>query len=310
MELVKNLIDVFRPKRWYRNLSMVLGVLIALKLLHVSNAHVFSGHNVSSFLLAFISLCLIASGNYGINEVLDAKSDSHHPQKKFRAIPSGRVSARLVVGLSIGLYALGMILILFDRNIALTISVFLLLISGIVYNVPPIRLKDRTYIDFTSEALNNPIRFLVGWYAIANASQIFPVSFLIAYWLFGVFLMAAKRFGEIRLMKDKTQATSYRLSLRHYDQEHLLMAMIGALSATYFMIGVICLKYSVDLVIVLPFLVVWIIWFFKLAFEENTVVKDPERIFEKKGFLFYSLFTACTFGYFFYTGSQLLGWLK
>jgi decaprenyl-phosphate phosphoribosyltransferase len=310
MFLIKNLLDVFRPKRWYRNLTMVFGVLIAVKVLDLSTSEIFSSTRISTFILALVSLCLVASANYGINEILDAESDSHHPQKKTRAIPSGRVSIKLVLGISLALYVLGLGLSFLSHSWPLIISIALLAISGFVYNVPPIRLKDRAYIDFTSEALNNAIRLMVGWYAVANAGQIVPASFLLAYWFLGVFLMAAKRFGEIRLINDVSRAAKYRASLQHYNQENLLMSMIGAVSAFSFMLGALSFKYSVDIVLVLPFIIVWIIWFLKLAYEENTIVKDPERIFEKKSFLIWSLLTLGLFAYCFYTGDQLLHWVK
>jgi hypothetical protein len=151
---------------------------------------------------------------------------------------------------------------------------------------------------------------MVGWYAVASVSQIVPATFLLGYWLLGVFLMAAKRFGEIRLIGDRAEAAKYRLSLGHYDQEHLLMSMIGAVSGFSFMLGALCLKYSVDIVAVLPFIIAWVVWFFKLAFEQNSIVKDPERIFERKGFLFFSLATVILFAYFFYTGNQFFSWIK
>jgi decaprenyl-phosphate phosphoribosyltransferase len=310
MYLARNLLDVFRPKRWYRNLTMVLGIIIAIKVLNLSRSHLLGAHSVTTILIALVSLCLIASGNYGINEILDAKMDATHPQKKHRAIPSGRVSVKLVFTISIALYILGIGLSLLAKNWTLIGSLLLLLVSGIVYNVKPIRLKDRVYVDFISEALNNPIRFMVGWYAVATPSQIVPASFLIAYWFIGVFLMAAKRFGEIRLIKDPKKAAEYRISLGAYTEERLLMAMIGAVAAFSFMIGALSFKYSVDIVIVLPFIIAWVIWFFKLAFEENTIVKDPERIFEKKGFLSFSLLTAILFLYFFYTGNHFLHLIK
>ncbi|HEU5005132.1 MAG TPA: UbiA family prenyltransferase [Candidatus Saccharimonadales bacterium] len=308
--LVKNLLDVFRPKRWYRNLMMIIGVLIAVKVLNLDISQTFGGTNSWTFVAALVSLCLIASANYGINEVLDAPFDAKHPQKKHRAIPSGRISAKLVVWISIGLYILGMAVVALTTKWPLIASVFLLLLSGIVYNIPPIRLKDRAYVDFTTEALNNAIRLMIGWYVIASSSQWVPASFVLAYWFIGVFLMASKRFGEIRLIGDRKAAGEYRRSLAHYDEEHLLMSMIGALAACYFMVGFLCFKYSVDIVIVLPFMVGWVIWFFKLAFEDNTIVKDPERIFEKKGFLSYSLLTGILFAYFFFSGSQFLNWIK
>lgn len=310
MSFIANVLDVFRPKRWYRNSTMVLGVLVAIKVLGLHAHQVFASHQITLFVVAFTSLCLVASGNYGINEILDAKTDAKHPQKKHRAIPSGRIAIRTVLSISLALYAAGILLVVLTGNLPLIGSVLLLVLSGIVYNVPPIRLKDRAYVDFTAEALNNPIRLMVGWYVIASPSQLVPISFLLAYWFIGVFLMASKRFGEIRLFADTKKAAAYRLSLRHYTEERLIMAMIAGLSACNFMLGVLAFKYSVDIVIVLPFLIGWIVWFFKLAFEQNTIVKDPERIFEKKGFLLYSLLTGVLFVYFFYTGNHFLNWVR
>ncbi len=111
-------------------------------------------------------------------------------------------------------------------------------------------------------------------------------------------------------MQDSKKAAKYRRSLGNYTQESLLMAMIGAVAAYNFMIGALSFKYSVDVVVVLPFIIFWTIWFFKLAFEENTIVKDPERIFEKKGFLAFSLLTVGLFLYFFYTGNHFLYVIK
>jgi len=310
MSVFKNLVDVFRPKRWYRNLTMVLGTVIALKVLHIGAHTALSGALVTHFALALAGVCLIASGNYGINEVLDAEADRHHPEKKNRAIPSGRVSAKLVICLSIAWYVIGLGLVALNHNIALVISATLLLVSGLVYNVPPIRLKDRAFIDFTSEALNNPIRFMIGWYAVATSHEIVPASFVLGYWFLGIFLMAAKRFGEIRVINNSSKAKKYRLSLAHYTEENLLMAMIAGLTAFSYMLGALSLKYSVDVILVLPFIVVWVVWFFALAFEKNTIVISPERIFEKKRFASFSVVTLAVFLFFFYTGDQLLGWVK
>jgi len=310
MSVVKDILDVFRPKRWYRNFTMVLGSVIALRILHIPIETFFTGQALPTFLLALVSVCLVASGNYGINEVLDSESDKHHPEKKNRAIPSGRINARFVIIISIILYLVGIVLVSMTGNLALVISVALLLLSGIVYNVPPIRLKDRAYIDFTSEALNNPIRLMIGWYAITDASNIVPVSFVLGYWFFGVFLMAAKRFGEIRVINNKAKAKKYRLSLQHYTEERLIMAMIAGVTAFSFMLGAISFKYSVDIVIVLPVVVVWVVWFFKLAFEKNSIVISPERIFEKKYFVALTLILVVIFLALFYSGNQILGWVK
>lgn len=308
--MLSDYIDVFRPIRWYRNSTMLLGSVITVKVLNIPLHELLSTPKLITFFVTLVAICLVASGNYGINEVLDSETDSHHPEKQHRAIPSGRVPARRVIIISILLYAIGIGAVALLGNLGLLISVVLLFISGIAYNVKPFRLKDRPFVDFPSEALNNPIRFLIGWYAVASAHQLFPASFVLGYWFLGIFLMAAKRFGEIRLIKDKTTATQYRKSLGYYTEERLLMAMIAGATAFSYMMGALSFKYSVDVILVLPFVVGWMIWFFALAFEENTVVKSPERIFEKKGFIAYTLATVTIFTYCFYSGNQLLGWVK
>ena len=45
-------------------------------------------------------------------------------------------------------------------------SSLFLLVMGCVYNIPPIRSKDLPYVDVLSESVNNPIRLLLGWFAV------------------------------------------------------------------------------------------------------------------------------------------------
>lgn len=132
---LKSIIGVFRPLRCYRNVFMLLGAFLALKFNNLP-----LGSNLFSILLSFLATSLVASGNYGINEVADAQSDAHHPKKHERAIPSGRVSKLTVVLISIVLYALGFAVISSLDNTPLLFSLALLFISGMAYNIPPVRL--------------------------------------------------------------------------------------------------------------------------------------------------------------------------
>lgn len=308
--MFRNIIDVFRPIRWYRNLTMLFGAVIAIRILRLKYAELLTGHRMITVALALTATCLVASGNYGVNEVLDAEYDIHHPEKQHRAIPSGRISASLVIALSVILYIAGLAMVAVLHNWLLLTGLVLFLLSGLAYNVSPVRLKDKPYLDFTSEALNNPIRLMIGWYAVATSAQIVPLSMLLGYWFLGVFLMAAKRFGELRLLGDREKARAYRASLGYYDEEKLLMAMIGAATAFSFMLGVLSFKYSVDAILVLPFVIAWIVWFFAMAFESNTVVNSPERIFEKPGFTAFTIALLIGFTFLFYTGDKILGWVK
>lgn len=302
--MIRVLLNVFRPLRWYRNAFMLLGALLAIHITEIGISDSYVG-----ILFAFISICFVASGNYGINEVLDAEYDAQHPQKRLRAIPSGKISSTPVVIISIILYIVGVSIVLPLRNTMLIISVSLLILSGILYNVKPLRLKDKPYTDFIAESLNNPIRLLVGWYSVAPSNKLVPSSFILGFWFLGMFLMASKRFGEYRFFKDKGQLAEYRKSFKHYTEERIIISMIASLSAFTFMLGALCIKYSVDLVLFLPFVIVFIVWFFRLAYEKDTIVKDPERVFEKKLFVLYSVLVCGLFIYLLFSGNQILGFL-
>ena len=60
----------------------------------------------------------------------------------------------------------------------------LLWIMGCLYNIPPFRTKDRPWLDVLSEAVNNPLRLLIGWYMVPTgliaplspASRVSPVA--------------------------------------------------------------------------------------------------------------------------------------
>jgi 4-hydroxybenzoate polyprenyltransferase len=283
----------------------LLGGISAVILLNVTGFNIWLNLSV-----AFIACSLIASGNYGINEVFDTEDDRHHPQKNNRPLPAGRLKAGQVLFISAILYVIGFAVSILLKRYLVTILLFLYFTNALFYNLKPLRLKDKPYIDFISEALNNPLRFLIGWYTVAGVDKIFPASFIFALWFFGIFLMSAKRFGEFRLIKDKRELESYRKSMVYYTEEKLLFTMISALSAAYYMLGAFCMKHSVDLLIALPFIIIWTIWFFHLAYEENTIVKDPERIFEKLPFLIFSTFGIALFIYMFLTKNNIMEWVK
>lgn len=124
----------------------------------------------------------------------------------------------------------------------LNFSLCLLALSGLFYNVRPFRFMDRPYLDFSFEAINNPIRLMVGWYLLTPAHIPAPASFVLSFWFLGCFLMAAKRFGERRLIPNPQAATRYRQSLRFYTEQNLLCAMICSLVAFSFLLGFFCMK--------------------------------------------------------------------
>jgi len=302
--IIRDVVSVFRPSRWYRNAFMILGAILAIGITEQTLSD-----NFFHIVIAFISLSLMASGNYGINEILDLDTDRKHPQKKHRSLASGKVSIRLVLILSVVFYVLSILIAASLDKTPLTVAVLLLLVSGILYNVKPFRVKDVPYGDFLFEALNNPIRLGIGWFSVVDTDEI-PLSFVLGFYAIGVFLMASKRFGELRLFNRlKMDASEYRSSLFHYTEKNLLFSMIASISTFSFLFGILSYKYNINLVALLPFFIIWIIWFFQISYEDNSIVKDPERIFEKKSFLIFSLSLVILFVILLFSDSNMASFL-
>jgi hypothetical protein len=76
------------------------------------------------------------------------------------------------------------------------------------------------YLDVLSEAVNNPLRMLAGWFIVGTAA-IPPASLLMSYWMVGCYFMAIKRYAELRSIVDLVQAVAYRKSFAFYTEERL-----------------------------------------------------------------------------------------
>lgn len=300
---IRPYIQIARPDHWFKNIFLLPGVVLVLFVVReigtdVDWVEVVKGVSVDlgdgrtyrlswfGVFLGLVSTCLVASSNYVINEVLDAPYDRLHPEKKTRPVPSGQVNIPIalvewillmVVGVGIG----------FMINMPFGCCVFFLWVMGLLYNIPPIRLKNRPYADVISESVNNPIRLGLGWYSTMGVSGVALVghptlSVLIAYWMFGAFLMAVKRFAEYRMIDDPELAASYRTSFRHYNEERLLESLFfyGALFGM--MSGVFIARYQPELVLATPLVALCLAYYIHIGFKPNSPVQNPEKLYTEK----------------------------
>src|SRR5262245_55737200 len=86
-------IQIARVDHWFKNVFMLLGVLIAF----FYEPALFTWTSLLRIGGALLATCLIASSNYVINELLDAPMDRFHPVKKFRPVPSGKIRPTLAL---------------------------------------------------------------------------------------------------------------------------------------------------------------------------------------------------------------------
>ncbi|MGH7858387.1 MAG: UbiA prenyltransferase family protein [Candidatus Binatia bacterium] len=288
MRALRPYLSVCRPDHWFKNVFMLAGTIAAV--LHPQNGITVGLPLLLRTIEAFAISCLAASANYVINEILDADRDALHPTKRHRPVPSALVHVPILWGIAAGLAIVSLVWSWWSFSAPFTLSIAALLAQGFLYNVPPVRTKEVAYLDVVSESVNNPIRLLVGWYATGIRTPP-PLSLFLGYWVFGGFLMSAKRFAEYRFLGDAVRAAAYRSSFRGYTEESLLIAMICYASLTTFFYGVLLVRYHLfDLFLSVPFMVAFLAWFFHLAFRPDSIVKEPERLYQAPAFATYCAF--------------------
>lgn len=246
--------------------------------------------------LGFAAAICIASANYVINEWLDRDFDAHHPEKSRRTAVQKQLDPRAVLGL----YAL---LLLAGMGLALPLGAgfgtvcALFALAGVVYNVPPLRSKDRAYVDVLSESLNNPIRLTLGWLMV-DPGSIPPASLLLAFWLGGAFLMNAKRLAEYRDIVaeiGRDRLALYRRSFAQYDEGRLSVAnLVYALGCGFFL-AVFLVKYRIEYIVLFPLVTALFAEYYALALKPDSVARRPERLFRAGRLMALSAATALVF---------------
>lgn len=284
-----NYARVCRFDHWVKNVFMLAGTAAAV-VLHRDRVPI-DAELVLRTAVAFLLTSFVASTNYIVNEILDAPRDAMHPEKKHRPVPQGLVSIPLLLLMAAVLLAMGLVPAWLGFSGPMFGSLAALFVMGMAYNVRPIRTKDVPYLDVITESINNPIRLLIGWFAVGLEAWP-PMSLIFCYWAIGGFLMTSKRFAEFRFIGSQRRAGAYRPSFRYYSEERLLIAMIVYISLFMFLYAILAVRYKPELLLSLPLLMIFIAWFFHLAFKPDSIVMEPERLLREPKFL---LFCAVVF---------------
>lgn len=221
----------------------------------------------------------------------------------------------------------------FVLDLKIVLIDLLLFLNNMLYSFKPIRLRDKPYVDVGSVALNSPLRSMVGWYLfepynqarlsfsykfistknvtdsiqsvffnahprIINFSIIFStvtlsfISIMSLTYFLAIFLLIVKRLGEKLTLKN---ADKIRESLKYYTLVKLkLIAMFSTLMV---FISLLLLSWALKpaLIILSPFVLLMMYWYYKLALSKDSVVTFPEEIFVKTPKFTFALISLCIF---------------
>jgi decaprenyl-phosphate phosphoribosyltransferase len=267
-------IEIARLDHWVKNILVLPGYVVALSV----DPGRFHSANPLHLVAGLTAICLITSSNYVLNEILDAPSDRLHPYKSARPIAAHRVRTRdayveWILLMAIGL-GLGSIV-----SFPYMLTLAGLWIAGCAYNVPPLRTKDVPYLDVLSEAINNPLRMLAGWFL--TTTQAVPItSLLISYWMVGCYLMAIKRYAEYRELTPEV-LSRYRKVFRSYSERSLLASILFYGSQAMLFLGTFIARYRLELIVSFPLIALVMAVYFWLAFRPNSPVQHPEALYRE-----------------------------
>ena len=216
---IYQIIRTARPRQWLKNLSVFAAAFFA--------GNIYETNVLFPTAVAFVAFCMVSSGAYFINDIVDAPKDRTHPIKKNRPIASGKLSSKMAW--SIALLLVGGSLVLSFRHVG---TFFGLAIVGYILLQISYSVHFRNII--IMDSLFVASGFVIRVFAGGIASNTSLSSWLVLTTIGLSLLMAfGKRRSEKTIlnkhMVDSEEAKT-RETLRHYP-DTLLDSMISMSSA-------------------------------------------------------------------------------
>jgi 4-hydroxybenzoate polyprenyltransferase len=227
MERISAIIQLIRPTHWSKNLVLFAAILFSPSKVVLENPGV-----ILMVLQGFAAFCLISSGVYAFNDLLDLPADRQHPKKKNRPLAAGRISPATAVVVAI-LCAGGGLLWAFLLTPYFAMIAGAYLATNLVYTLG---LKRVVILDVLLLSAGFVYRAIAG---VAIVSHFLTETYL-SYWLvlcaflLSLFLALAKRRHELAMLGDA--AASHRPSLAAYSLpmiDQMLSALTSATLVSY-----------------------------------------------------------------------------
>lgn len=214
--VVRGLLVTVRPRQWTKNL-LVFGAPATGRVL-------FEPAALASATLAFLAFCLVASGTYIVNDIVDAPADRTHPVKRRRPIAAEIISPHLAAVVALILLAGGLAVAFAGGGLPLVAVAGGYVGLTLAYTY---RLRDIVLLDIAAIAGGFLLRAVAGGVATGV-----PLSdwFLLVASFASLFLAAGKRTAEyVRLGDDRGR---HRPSFDEYSETYLRFIQYSAATIT------------------------------------------------------------------------------
>ena len=207
------MLELLRPKQWTKNLLVFAAPLFAERL--------FDPATFTTACLAFVTFCIASSSCYVVNDLVDVERDRRHPEKRHRAIASGRISRGAAGGVAAALTA-GALALAFWIGSAFGVAV--LVYVGITHFYSFVG-KNVVVLDIVLVAVSFVLRAVAGALAIEV-----PYSdwFVLCTFFVALFIAVSKRTGENHAVGAQNET---RPVLTAYSEKALRAFTITSMAA-------------------------------------------------------------------------------
>lgn len=266
--MLKEILISMRPKQWYKNLVIFIGIVFSLNLVNLDLW--------VTAISAFIIFCLISGSIYLINDVLDIKKDREHPKKCKRPLPSGALRPFQAIFAAAFFILIGLVWSYFINLpfLAITAAFFILMM---VYSLI---LKHYVIVDILVISTGFVMRAIAGALAI---SVVVSPWLIICTFLLALFLALGKRRHEITLLGN--EAKNHRSNLDSYSTsmlDQMIMVTISTLIMSYSLYTFYSGK--IVMMVTIPFAFYGIFRYLFLIHSRD-IGGEPEMLFKDRGML-------------------------
>lgn len=218
---LRDILKLARPNQWVKNVFVFPALVFGMKL-GDSGAMLRVG-------VTFVAFCLVSSGIYALNDIMDREEDRLHPRKRNRPIAAGRISVPMAFLLALVFLAGGCAIAGLAHRAVLLVGLAYIALM-LAYNT---FLKHQVILDVIAIAIGFLLRAIAG--AVAIPVEISP-WLLVCTFTLCLFLGFGKRQCELAAFHSKEQAGNHRATLIHYNHHllsHLLTTSAGIAILTF-----------------------------------------------------------------------------
>ncbi len=254
---------LLRVQQYYKNLLVFLVPFFGGALLNMEF--------LPNLILGFISLCMISSVNYIINDIRDLEKDRKNPEKKNRPIASGEISVQLSLIIALFLFILSLLI---GYYIGLYFLLIVLGLFGLTL-VYTFLFKEFVFMDVNFIAFNFLLRAISGTFitGILASQWLLLISFFIA-----VYLALSKRRAEMFISNSEKQ----RKVLTKYSDKTLDGLLILSLGIIFILFILYTFQqYSTYYLATIPFVCYLMFRLYDITYTEPSIARNIHRVLLK-----------------------------